>query len=39
MELQEEDESQLEINEDFDFGDGENMLQFKIVSWYLINLE
>ncbi|KKM62927.1 hypothetical protein LCGC14_1516730 [marine sediment metagenome] len=33
MELQEENESQLEIKEDFDFGDGENMLQFKIVYW------
>ena len=37
MQLQEENENQLDmnedINEDFDFGDGENMLQFKIVYW------
>ena len=33
MQLQEENKNQLDINEDFDFGDGENMLQFKIVYW------
>jgi signal recognition particle receptor subunit beta len=34
MELhQKEDEKQLEIGGEFDFNDGENMLQFKIVYW------
>ncbi len=33
MELQEENETHLDTSEDFDFGDGENMLQFKIVYW------
>ncbi|MFX0028921.1 MAG: ADP-ribosylation factor-like protein [Candidatus Hermodarchaeota archaeon] len=33
MELEQKDESPLEVSDEFDFNDSENMLQFKIVYW------